>query len=227
MQLPSSTAKLAARRARARRDNGGAVIFIVATTLGVLAVMGVYALSSTTQDIRSAGNMQRATQARFIGDYGAMAAADYINYENADNIVNTRMLNPVAGSSNANCISTVRSGPSAFGTNRAKSCVRIAASELKIGWGLREPFTSQSFGHKSTSTDQIDGDVYIEITNPTQAPSPPGYDINLRLKFAMVTATSYGVIKPRGGVAGGTVLPGAADTMQVGRGRLIVGPVSQ
>ncbi|CAN5917725.1 hypothetical protein BH11MYX4_BH11MYX4_13540 [soil metagenome] len=61
---PGQPRNLASRRAlaraRARRRNAGAVMFIVAVTLGLLAVMGVYGLSATSADIRSAGHMREA-----------------------------------------------------------------------------------------------------------------------------------------------------------------------
>ncbi len=206
----------ALRRAHARRREGGAVIFVVATTLGVLAVMGVYALGATTDDIHAAGNMRQAIQAQQVGDFGAAAVADWVSYDNADNIVNTRMLNPSTNtsSSDQNCLSTQRNIASVAGSNRTKACVRVSKLELQKTWQNREAFTSQSFGDVNMT-----GDVYLELTNPTQAPAPPGYDVNLRLKFAMVTVTSFGIVKRAGTTR--------QETMQMGRGRFVIGPVSQ
>lgn len=212
---------LAKKRARARRDDAGAVIFIVATTLGVLAVMGVYALTATTQDLRAAGNVQRAAQANYVNSYGAIATAEYVNYDNADDIVNRRMLNPNASASAAekNCISTQRNDPVLFGDERTKSCVRIAAVELKVPWGGQEPFTSQSFTHNTLPGQEIDADVYTELTNPTDAAPPPGYNLDSNFKFVMVTATSFGIVKPRGTIG--------TETLRQGRGRFIIGPVKR
>lgn len=223
MRDRSSHLALAKRRARARRRSAGAAMFVVVTTLGLLAVMGMYAMSAATEDIRAASNFRRASQAQAAAEFGAVAAADYITYENADNIVNTRMLNPSANlqASENNCISTQKNQAGVIGSIRAKSCVRITKEELKRNWSLRDPFTSQSFGNK-----ELEGDLYIELTNPTQAPPPPGYDVNLRLKFAMVTVSTFGLIRPYEGVTKGT-LPNASDSMQTGRGRLIIGPLNQ
>jgi hypothetical protein len=212
--LPRAHAK---RRARARRSSDGAVMFVVTTTLGVLAVMGVYALTSATQDIHAAGNMKVAMQAQQVSDFAAVAVADYVTYQNADNIINTRMLNPNATDPNASdhkCLSTQRNVAGTAGSDRAKSCVRISAAELVKSWGNREAFTSQSFGDPL-----IVSDAYIELTNPTPAPAPPGYDVNLRLKFAMLTVTTYGIVQHSATTN--------AETMQVGRGRFIVGPINQ
>lgn len=92
---------------------------------------------------------------------------------------------------------------------------------MQKNWNNREPFTTQSFGDTN-----LEADVYVELTNPTQAPPPPGYDANLRLKFAMVTVTTYGILRPYQGVSTNAA-PSISDSMQVGRGRFIVGPLNQ
>lgn len=230
----SREGRRARRRALARRESSGAVIFIVAMTLGVLAVMGVYALSATTSDLRAAGNMQRGAQANYINSYGAIATAEYITYDNADDIVYRRMLNPNASatSSDRNCISTQKNVAALVGDSRTKSCVRLSAAELRsTSWcgapcagssGTREAFTSQSFTHSVTATQDMKGDVYTELTNPTAAAPPPGYDVNSKLKFVMVTATTYGIVKPVGPVTITT-----RETLRTGRGRFIIGPIKQ
>jgi hypothetical protein len=207
----------AKRRARARRSSDGAVMFVVTTTLGVLAVMGVYALTSATQDIHASGNMRVAMQAQQVADYAAVAGADNITYDNADYIINNRMLHPNSTDITADdhkCLSTQRNVAGTAGSDRAKSCVRITRDDLRKTWSNREAFTSQSFGNTLMTAD-----AYVELTNPTPAPAPPGYDVNLRLKFAMVTVTTYGIVS-------NTATTGA-ETMQVGRGRFIVGPLNQ
>lgn len=198
-------------------------MFVVVTTLGLLGVMGMYAMSTTTQDIRASANLRRATQAQLASEFAAVAAADFITSDNADYIVNTRMLNPSAtlDAAENNCLSTQKNNAKVIGTIRAKSCVRISAAELRKSWGDRDPFTSQSFGDSS-----LQGDTYIELTNPMQAPPPPGYDVNLRLKFAMITVTTFGILRPNAGVTSGAAV-NRSDSMQMGRGRFIVGPLNQ
>ncbi|AKU99417.1 hypothetical protein AKJ09_06081 [Labilithrix luteola] len=213
---------LAKRRARARKRSDGAVMFVVVTTLGLLAVMGAYALSSTTEDIRASSNYRRSVQAQNTTEMAAVATADYVTFANADNIVNARMLNPSTdlSASENNCLSAQKNQAGVRGTIRAKSCVRITSNELKKNWGDREVFTAQSFGD-----GDLRGDVIIELTNPTQAPPPPGYDINLRLKFAMVSVSTYGIIQING--VSTPAQPYNGDSMQVGRGRFIIGPLNQ
>ncbi len=214
---------LAKRRASLRKRSEGAVMFVVVTTLGLLGVMGMYAMSTTTQDIRASANLRRASQAQLASDFAAVAAADYITYDNADYLVNTRMLNPSSnlGAAENNCLSTQKNQAGVIGTARAKSCVRISKAELRKSWNERDPFTSQSFGDTS-----LEGDIYIELTNPMQAPAPPGYDVNLRLKFAMVTVTTFGILRPYAGVTSGAAA-NRSDSMQMGRGRFVIGPLNQ
>lgn len=213
---------LAKKRSRARKRSDGAVMFVVVTTLGLLAVMGAYALSSTTEDIRASSNYRRSVQAQNTTDLAAAAAAEYVTFTNADNIVNARMLNPSADvyASENNCLSAQKNQVGVKGTIRAKSCVRITSNELARNWGNREVFTGQSFGD-----GELRGDLIIELTNPTQAPPPPGYDVNLRLKFAMVSVSTYGVIQVNG--VSTPAQPYNGDSMQIGRGRFIIGPLNQ
>ncbi|MCL2724625.1 MAG: hypothetical protein FWD69_09340 [Polyangiaceae bacterium] len=223
----------AKHRAQARRASAGAVMFVVVTTLGLLAVMAVYAMSTTTSDIRAASNFRRALQAQHAAEFAAVAAADYVTSANADNIVNVQMLNPPpptdTNAAQNNCLSAQKNLAGVTGSARAKSCVRITPNDLKLSWGgNKDMFTSQSFGNGTLSANgdpTLGGDFIIELTNPTQAPPPPGYDVNLRLKFAMLSVSTYGLVR----VGGTTAAPGTyvGDSMQVGRGRFIVGPLNQ
>ncbi|MBX3192662.1 MAG: hypothetical protein KF819_37100 [Labilithrix sp.] len=78
---------LARRRALARRRSGGAAIFIVAVTLGLLAVMGVYGLSATAADVKSAGHMREALQAQKAGEHALMMTAETFNPRAAPGLV--------------------------------------------------------------------------------------------------------------------------------------------
>lgn len=213
--------KRSLRRARARRRSGGAVIFIVATTLGLLAVMGVYALSAATEDIRAAGNVKRAAQASAVADYGGIAAAEYLLPDKSQWLMKNKFNNPdmTANSSDTNCLSTQRQDPALPGDPKTtKACYRIPMTELqKLAWGNREPFTTQSFNHNATATDQLEGNVVVEVTNPMDAPNPPGYGEGLGFRFKMFTVTTFGITHPRGS--------SRADTVRLGRGRFVVGPI--
>ena len=231
MQPSLTTRRLSAlRRARARRRNAGAVIFIVSMTLGVLAVMGAYALSATTRDLHAAGKVQHGMQAINTTYYTATVAAQHVDYVNADDIINRRMVNPKVGSSDQACLSNVRNVAATQGDERTKSCVRIGAILTATGykgefinkWGTRQPFTDQSFQHNATATEVIDTDVYMEFSNPVNFAPPPGYGVssaNSGMRFVMVTTNSFGINKPRG--------TSGLETVRQGRGRFIIGPIAQ
>lgn len=193
----------------------------MATTLGLLAVMGVYALSAATEDIRAAGNVKRATQANAVADYGAVGAAEYLVPDKVQWLLKNKFDNPdmSLNSADTNCLSTQRQDPTLPGDPKTtKACYRIPVSELqRLAWGNREPFTTQSFNHNPTVSDQLEGNVVVEITNPVDAPPPPGYGDNLSFKFKMVTVTAFGVTHPRGS--------SKIDTVRIGRGRFTVGPI--
>ena len=66
---------LAKRRAALRRRDEGAVMFIVAMTLAVLASVGVYALAAAATEVRTSGNERQNTQTHYLAEYGVLGAA--------------------------------------------------------------------------------------------------------------------------------------------------------
>ncbi len=66
---------LAKRRAALRRREGGAVMFVVAMTLAVLASVGIYALAAAATEVRTSGNERQNTQTHYLAEYGVLGAA--------------------------------------------------------------------------------------------------------------------------------------------------------
>jgi Tfp pilus assembly protein PilX len=210
---PARIATLAARRAQR-----GAVVFIVAMTLALLAIMGVYAISSSATEVRSAGYVRQATQAHYLSEYALGAVVNHVTSQNADYMVNTLLIAKTTATTTAtsDCVSV----PTYLTASPiARACMRFSQTEFENTWQGRPLLTEYSLGQAGNTTMQ--GTVFAELTNPTLTQPPPGFDQALGLSFARVTITT-----------GGSVQAGGFDptrlenrTLEMGRARIIVGPV--
>lgn len=203
-------------RARSRRRSRGAVVFIVAMTLALLALMGVYAVSGAAAEVRSSGYVRQATQAHYMSEYAMNATASYMNSTNADFIVNTRLLATATGPFPpiSDCISVPNYTVGGV-SNMARACVRFNQQDIEGTYAGRPAVTMHSFGQPGVTTMQ--GTLFAEVSNPTLTQPPPGFDLNLGLAFARVTVTTGGSVQPAGNAL--------ARTLEMGRARMIVGPV--
>ncbi len=219
MRSPSSVRSVSARsavvrRLSARRRQRGAVVFIVAMTLALLALMGVYAVSGAASEVRSSGYVRQATQAHYLSEYAMGAMANHINSSNADYMVNALLLGKTPP---VDCISVPQGG----GTPMSRACWRFSQDEIERAWRsfgatVGPPaLTEHGLGQPGVST--MRGTIFAEFSNPVLTQPPPGYDLNLGLTFARVTVTTGGSVEPVGNTA--------ARTLEIGRARMIIGPV--
>jgi hypothetical protein len=211
-------------RARARKDSAGAVMFIVAITLGLLAAMGVYGMTATADDIRSAGHLREAAQAQSAAEHALMLTADSFTPGTAGEIIKAMQAGQVAGT-DIQATKCTTSNPYNSTTNSeyraAQACLSWSVVEMqKISasvnaWTLdattNSTFTPDSFGPVPNRAF-----VRVEVTNPVDIPPPPGTGLNDRFTFTQITVTTFVDMKPSLGVP--------AQTMATGRGRLTVGP---
>lgn len=64
-----------ARRSKAR----GTIVVVVAMSLSLLAVVGLYAFSSAQRSVRGAGSVRAAAQSRGVAEHAIQAAAELVN----------------------------------------------------------------------------------------------------------------------------------------------------
>jgi len=185
------------KRARLRRKSGGAIIFIVATSLALLAAIGVYALSSAASDTRASGYYRQSTQAQYMADVGAGAIAAYIDVSGPP---------PQALWSSTGCM-TVPAGA----TGTEATCFVLDSNSLGSITSGRPLLTSQSLG--STT---MRGNTRVEISGKRPGPAPWGYALNQNLHFTQVTLTSWGWAQPNN--------VSSSDTMAMARGTVTYGP---
>ena len=204
-------------------------MFIVVVTLGLLAAMGVYGLTATQADIKSAGHMREALQAQKAGELALMMTAETFNPASAKALVESmsdrdkRTINCRTAAGLLDVPASVT--PLPIGTNPvpAKSaCLRLSETEMKLvgnsvnTWTAVPAFSADSFGAVDATPA-----VQVEISNPVDIPPPPGsgYDPATQ-RFTQVTATVFVNVKP-------TSAPtGPSDSVVAGRGRLTVGPIT-
>jgi Tfp pilus assembly protein PilX len=198
-------------RARRRKRDGGAVLFIVAVTLGLLAVMGIYGLSATSADVRATGHMREALQGQKAGEAALMMTAETFGPSRAEGLVAQATAGPGQGQS-TNCkTASPYTGNSA--TKYAEACLRLDPSEMvtianTVNRWVAEPFTTESFGRVTNQPF-----ISVEVTNPVDIPVSMN---NQDVYYTQLTVTVFVDVKPSAGVP--------AETSIVGRGRFTVGP---
>ena len=62
-------------RQRRRRSQRGAVVFIVAMTIAVLASLGLYALQSASTEVKTSGYGRQNAQSHYLSEYGISAGS--------------------------------------------------------------------------------------------------------------------------------------------------------
>jgi hypothetical protein len=231
---------LALRRALRRRKEAGAALFVVAVTLALLAAMGVYGLSATALDVRSAGHNREAMTGQNVAQHTMLLTAETLSPSKAQGII-SGMYGPNATS---NCRTAKRKATAGVSSqyNNAEACTRLTPQRLQLlatgvvpttadctahpgaigfGSGQGYQFQCDSFGKDPLGNPlPLVPNVQVEITNPV-AVSMPGFQSsdtnNQQKQFAALTVTVFTEMKE----------PNEPPKMAVlGRGRIIVGPAS-
>lgn len=198
-------------------------MFIVAVTLGLLAVMGVYGLTATAADIRSAGHTRETLQAQKTAEHSLGITAELLTPAKAKEIYEAMYGN---GNSNTkNCLST----PAFTGAQDrrdAEACKRLSLLELGVQSNMtKPPFTPKSFGDVTNNAITAGGDgltvggttsntIQVELSNPVDVPIVG----STTEKKVQVTVTVYATLRPNAS--------SPPETLVTGRGRLTIGPVS-
>lgn len=197
------------------------MLFIVAVTLGLLAVMGVYGLTAASNDVRAAGDMRQALQGQRAGEAGMIMTAETFNPTVAATLV-AQMSNN-AGQTTVGCKSA-GNYTGAIATRDAEACLVLDPLHMKMisqfvngganQWvsvsGAQDGFTLQSFGPVAQQPY-----VTVELTNPIDVPNSK---YSKTVHFTQLTATVYVQTK-----ASATT---AATSVVKGRGRVTVGPTT-
>jgi hypothetical protein len=216
---------LAKARSSLRRREAGAVMFIVAMALAVLASVGIYALAAASNELRTSGNERQSTQSHYLSQYGVIAAANELASTKAQFYLGLMMTQP-----DVNCVSL--QGVPTSASPMAKACRRMGMMELATGSGWAAnatvPYafsTPYAGAPGSLGPTPVNPDFYIELTEPTTASTPARYAINLQFCFIQMTTTSVGITQPQYTSSGSVPSVFGGEGLEMQRARLVAGPI--
>lgn len=216
---------LAKSRSSLRRREAGAVMFIVAMALAVLASVGIYALAAASNELRTSGNERQSTQSHYLSQYGVIAAAQELASTKAQFYLGLMMTQP-----DVNCVSL--QGVPTTASPMTKACRRMGMQELATGSGWSAnatvPYafnTPYAGAPGSLGPTPVKPDFYIELTEPTTASTPARYAINLQFCFIQMTTTSVGITQPQYPSSPTTPSVFGGEGLEMQRARLVAGPI--
>lgn len=186
---------LAKRRASRRRHEGGAIMFIVAMTIAVLASVGIYAMAAASTEVRMSGNERQNTQTHYLAEFGVIGTAQLLSSGLADSYV--QRLRPNSTVKQELCVA-LANVPSTQPNDLV--CQHIEPQDATKMWSA-SPFDayagSAPYAAKiapgSFGATPMKGDFYVELSEPQ--------DVSIKNNSAgmcgkMLTATSYGRTTP-------------------------------
>jgi hypothetical protein len=226
---------LARWRAQRRKQSGGSVMFVIATTLALMASMGVYALASAGEELKVSGYMRQSAQAHYLTEMSMTSTSSFMD-SNADAVIRQAKGDLNQGGLDyrtKNCQSAVP--PAAGVSDIAQACKRFTSAELTGTWkkgGSATPEPMLPMFRPGGLTTGLGANqqaqFWAELTNFVPLAPPPGFDVNFRMKFVKATITTGGILVTSvsttdpntNNVTTSTV----GRTPEMGRGRVVVGP---
>jgi hypothetical protein len=229
---PPALAKLRSLR---RRREAGAVMFVIAMAIAVLASVGVYALSAASTELRTSGNERQNTQTHYLAQYGVLGATHELAATKAQFYMGLMLVAPdspcvsLPGVPTVSCTST--GVPAGCGDPLTRACRRIGSAELSAQWGnqqLTVPYGSTTPFAPATNPGSFGatpmaGDFFLELTDPIQLAPPARYSLDLHFCFIQVTVTSSGTTQPL--FPANVTAQYGGEGVEVQRARVEAGPV--
>lgn len=221
------------RRARRRIGQRGAVMFIVAMTLAVIATMGIYALKIASTEVQTAGFVRQQVQTTYLSEMGVASMAQALT-NNAQTYASVMLQQP-----DAFCYSLFGISSQATATPQAIACHRAGSPELGaqvVPLGsppvtLLTPVTSFNAANDATRGPvgiNTAPDFFVEVTDPNQRQPPAGYATNSSspVCFLEVTASSMGITPTTFTANAATDSSGfRSEGLEMARARIVFGPV--
>ncbi len=238
------------RRARLRRGERGAVMFIVAMTMAVIAAMGIYALQMASTEVKTAGYIRQQLQTAYLSQYGVGVSAQALSV-NPQVYASVMTQQPDLGCYSLFGIQVVNSSSTlnAQGfpvTPQANACHRAGSLELggQIVPAGTQPVTLLTYTTTTSpayagGSDLTRGplgipsapDFFVEVTDPTQRQPPAGFATNstATVCFMEVTSSAVGVTPTVATYSNpdsfNTSTGYLTEGLEMSRARIIFGPV--
>jgi hypothetical protein len=222
-QGPSSLRRLSGAKTRTRRRarTRGAVMFIVAMTLAVIAAMGMYALNIAATEVKTAGFVREETQVHYLSEFGILAAAQEVMGPKAQFYRDQMINSPTICTSLAGVPATAGALPLA--------CRVVGSTQMASQWSppvnpLLLPWTANNSQSARGSVGlPTVPDFFVEMTDPRRRTAPAGYDTNQGLCFIEFTVTAMGMSQVTGPPT--SYLAYLSEGLETSRARIIGGPV--
>lgn len=175
------------RRARARREQRGAAIFLVVLVLTIVAGIGVFSMRSAGLVELATGYSRQSVQTTFVAEYAARAAATYL--EGNPGLVSSTTY--VAG-----CAPALRARDPDAPCVVFKTALLAESLEESAPVTFADGVNGQLF--LPSNPTGIDAEFITEMTEPTVAniTASPGFTSGL---FKQVTFTSIARVFPTAG----------------------------
>jgi len=172
-------ARLLLTRARARREQRGAAIFLVVLVLTIVAGIGVFSMRSAGLVDLATGYSRQSVQTTFVAEYAARAAATYLE------------ANPSLARSTTRIVGC---SPALFEYDPDSPCLVLKTSTLAETLAAAPDGVSGLLASPHDPTG-IDAEFVTEMTEPTMAniTASPGFTSGL---FQQVTFTSIARVFP-------------------------------
>ena len=229
---------LAKRRWSRRRHEAGAALFVVSMTISVLASVGIYALAAASNDVKTSGYERQNTQTHYLSMYGVLGTAHEITSTKAKFYLNL-MQDPRYRDK---CPGSLGSVPTAHPTlgnltlmPDVMDCRRLPAGELSaVGTPWAVPYVDAYAGTApyqagvtpgSFGPTTIQGDFFVELTEPVQANPPARYGLNLNFCFIEMTVSSSGTTRPTFPSNPNWTQTFGSEGIEVQRARILAGPI--
>jgi hypothetical protein len=191
----------AKQRAARRAKNAGAIIFIVAMTLAVLASLGLYALSAASNEIRTSGYERQNTETQYLSEYAILGATQKLGpvemkntYDDSRKGAGATNVYNAASLPNHGCYALSGVGASTLYAS-TQYCKRIQDSQYAAGWANPPVVASTLTAPGSFGAALVYTDFSVEITDLRKGKQPPGNEAGCSIDF---TATGVGRVFPGG-----------------------------
>lgn len=227
--MTQTTISFAKSNARRRARAGGAVIFIVAMTLAVLASLGLYALQAASTEVKTSGYIRQSAQSHYLSEYGVLTGVNAMS-----GTTGQLYLAMMRTTTQMDIQCTSLQGVDLLtASSLTKACRRMGAAELANVWGTTEvpivPATPGVAG--SLGPYALTGDYYVEMTDPSMGSAMWGIDTRMGLCFQSFTLLAVGITEPdqamllqQGITLTPTALYGSEGT-EMSRARVTAGPM--
>jgi hypothetical protein len=188
-------------RARRRAESDGAVLFIVAMTLGLLAAIGVYGMSATALDLRAAGHSRETMQNQHVAEHAMISVASSFDRNNQQALLNAMFDGrpPAPGELRATrtCRTAATFNPVDNNTANQQACLAITPEGMRNANISAQAaatgtlFTTKSLGGNGTTYPYVPH-IRVELSNPFFFPCPGSDTIQcVRLTATVIAEQAF------------------------------------